>query len=166
MGDDPLREKAQKKAYRLLTLRAHSENELRDKLRAGGFEEALVASVIEKCRQLGYLDDGAYARRRARELAVHRLLGDRRIAADLAERGIDGEVVREALAEARRELSEEAAVEKFLDRKLRGGRAAAMDERLKARLMRGLMGRGFPAGLIYGKLKKMWEDGFHDDDGE
>jgi regulatory protein len=166
MEDDPLREKARKKAYRLLALRAHSEKELGDKLRGGGFGEAIIVGVIEKCRQLGYLNDASYARQRARELAVNRLQGDRRIAADLGERGIDGEVVREALADARREISEEAAVERFLDRKLRGGQAAAMDERLKARLMRGLMGRGFPAGLIYGKLKRMQEDGFHEDDGE
>lgn len=166
MGDDPLGEKARKKAYRLLTARAHSEKELREKLRAGGFAEAVIASVVEKCRQLGYLNDASYARQRTRELAVNRLLGDRRIAADLAERGIDSELAREALAEVRGELSEETAVERFLVRKFRGGTAVRMDERLKARLMRGLMGRGFPAGLIYGKLKWIQEDGFHDDDGE
>jgi regulatory protein len=166
MGEDLLREKAQKKAYRLLALRAHSEKELREKLRGGGFGEAIIVGVIEKCRQLGYLNDAAYARQRARELAVNRLLGDRRIAADLGERGIDDELIREAISEARGEFSEEAAVEKFLGRKLRGAQDAAMDERLKARLIRGLLGRGFPAGLIYGKLKRAQEEGFHDDDGE
>ncbi len=105
MKDEPLRKKAEQKAYRLLALRAHSEKELRAKLRGGGFAEPVVEAVIEKCRELGYLNDGNYARQRARDLAVNRLAGDRRIAFDLRERGISEELCRQAIAEVRGELS-------------------------------------------------------------
>ncbi len=164
MGEE-LREKAERKAYRLLTTRAHSEGELRGKLLKAGFSEDLVAAVIEKCRALGYLDDALYARQRARELAVNRLAGDRRIALDLAERGIDGELGRAAIAEVREELSEAEALDRLFRKKTRGMDPAALDERQRAALARGLAGKGFPTALIMRQLKRT-EDGFHGDDGE
>jgi regulatory protein len=166
MEDDPQRGKAEKKAYRLLALRAHGEKELRAKLLAGGFAEGIVSGVLEKCRELGYLNDGNYARQRARDLAVNRLAGDRRIAADLRERGIAEAIGREAIAGVREELSEEAAVERLLRKKLKGLAVAGMDDRQKARLARSLMGKGFPMGLIFRKLNQTGEEGLHDDDGE
>ena len=166
MNDDPLLEKAEKKAYRLLALRAHSEKELREKLRKGGFTAPVVAGVIEKCQELGYLNDGSFARQRARELAVNRLAGNRRIALDLSERGISEELCRQAIAEVRAEISEEDAVERLLRKKARGMAITGMDHREKTRLARNLMGKGFPAGLIIRKLKGAGEEGVHGDDGE
>lgn len=154
------------KAFRLLTLRAHSEKELRAKLRVGGFADAVVERVVGRCLELGYLNDETFARQRARMLAVGRLSGDRRIAFDLRERGIDAGLSVRAIAEVRAELGEEEAAERMLRRKIRGRPVAELDNREKARLARGLMGKGFPTGLILKTLKKTEEDGFHGDDGE
>lgn len=153
MNDDPLREKAEKKAYRLLALRAHSEKELREKLGKGGFTAPVVAGVIEKCQEFGYLNDGKFARARARELAVNRLAGNRRIAFDLSERGISEELCRQAISEVREEISEEDAVERLFRKKAKGIAVAGMDDREKTRLAGSLMGKGFPMGLIIRKLK-------------
>jgi regulatory protein len=166
MQDDPLREKAEKKAFRLLTLRAHSEKELAAKLHGRGFSEGVVAGVLEKCRELGYLNDREFARQRARELAVNRLLGNRRIVLDLRERGIPEALCRQAIGEVRGEIGEEMAIEVVLRKRGRGTTPDAMDEKEKARLMRSLLGKGFPTGLIFRKLQKAEEEGFHDDDGE
>ena len=166
MDDDPLWRKAEKKAYRLLTLRAHSVKELQTKLRRGGFADPVVEGVIEKCRGLGYLNDGSFARQRARELAVNRLAGDRWIAVDLRERGIPEELCRPAIAEVRRELSEGEAIDRFLMKYSNGVAIAGMDDQEKIRLARRLMGKGFPAGLIFRKLHRTEEEEVHDDDGE
>jgi regulatory protein len=166
MNDDPLREKAEKKAYRLLALRAHSEKELREKLGRGGFTAPVVAGVIEKCREFGYLNDRMFARARARELAVNRLAGNRRIAFDLSERGISEELSRQAISEVRAEISEEDAVERLFRKKAKGMAVAGMGNREKARLARSLMGKGFPVGLIVRKLKEHKEEGVHGNDGE
>lgn len=165
MKGEPVRKRAEEKAYRLLARRAHSERELRTKLEACGFSEAVIRQVIDRCRELGYLDDAAYARQRARDLAVNRLAGDRRIAFDLRERGIPEELCREAIAEARAELGEGEALDRLLGRRT-GEEAAGMEAREKARWIRRLLGRGFPTGLIYEKLKGSEEEGFHGDDGE
>jgi regulatory protein len=166
MQDDPLRERAEKSAFRLLTLRAHSEKELAAKLHARGFSEDLVAGVVQKCRELGYLNDGEFARQRVRELAVNRLLGDRRIVLDLGEKGIPEALSRQAIAEAREEMGEEAAVETLLRRKERGKVCPPTDEKERLRLARGLLGKGFPRALIYRKLWKGEEEEVHGDDGE
>ena len=166
MNDDLLREKAEKKAYRLRALRAHSEKELCEKLRKGGFTAPVVARVIEKCQAFGYLNDGNFARQRARELAVNRLAGNRRIALDLRERGISEELCRQAISEVRAEISEEDAMERLFRKKAKGIAVAGMGSREKTRLARSLMGKGFPTGLIFRKLKGTEEEGVHGDDGE
>ena len=154
MEGDPRREKAEIKAYRLLALRAHSEKELRAKLLAAGFGEGLVAEVIGKCRELGYLDDGKYARQRTRELAVNRLAGDRRIAADLRERGIAENLVREAIAQIRQEFSEEDALARIVRKRSKGREVVGMDEKERVRMARNLMGRGFSPGLVFKMLNQ------------
>ncbi len=166
MNEDREIGRAEGKAFRLLTLRAHSEKELRAKLRAGGFAAPVVEGVIRRCRELGYLNDEAFARQRARVLAVNRLAGDRRIAFDLRERGIDAGLSAQVIAEVRGELDEEEAAKRLLRKKIRERPVAALTEREKAGLARSLMGKGFPMGLILKTLKKTEEEGFHDDDGE
>jgi regulatory protein len=166
MQDDPRRQEAEKKAFRLLTLRAHSEKELSAKLRERGFAEGVVAGVVEKCRRLGYLNDGNFARQRARELAVNRLLGNRRIALDLSEKGIPEALTRQAIEEVRGEIGEEEALGRLLAKRLKRTALGAKDQKEKARLMRALLEKGFPTGLVYRKLQKAEEEEFHGDDGE
>ncbi|MDP2838560.1 MAG: regulatory protein RecX [Syntrophales bacterium] len=166
MNEDREYGRAEAKAFRLLTLRAHSEKELRAKLRAGGFADVVIERVIRRCRELGYLNDEAFARQRARVLAVSRLAGDRRIAFDLRERGIDAGLSARVIAEVRGELGEEEAARRLLRKKIRGRPVAALNEREKAGLARSLMGKGFPTGIILKILKKTEEEVFHDDDGE
>jgi regulatory protein len=166
MDEDRELGRAEGKAFRLLTLRAHSEKELRAKLQAGGFSTTIVGEVLRRCRELGYLNDEAFAKQRARVLAISRLAGDRRIALDLRERGIDAGLAARVIAEVRGELGEEEAAKRLLRKKIRGRPVAALNDREKARLARGLMGKGFPTGLILKTLKKTEEEGFHGDDGE
>jgi regulatory protein len=121
---------------------------------------------VQRCRDLGYLNDEAFARQRARVLTIIRLEGDRRVALDLRERGIDAELSARVIAEIRRELGEEEAAERLLRKKIRGRPVVSLNEKERARLARGLMGKGFPTGLILKTLKKTEEEGFHGDDGE
>lgn len=154
-----LREKVERKSYRILAIRPHSEKELAEKLRHAGFPEGLIEEAMAKCRRLGYLDDEAFARQRARYLAEGRLLGDRRILRDLTERGIGRELALQALQEVRKELSEEEALAKVLARE----GARAREEGQAARLARRLAGKGFPLSLIRERLLKR-EDAFDGDD--
>jgi regulatory protein len=123
-------------ALRLLTLRAHSELELRQKLGRRQFPKDEIDSAVERARQLGYVDDAAFAR----ALAAHRARtrGPALIAAELASKGIDRDAAREALATVNRDELVAAA------RRLAARDAGADRRVVMARLLR----RGFPGEIV------------------
>jgi regulatory protein len=123
-------------SLRLLTGRAHSELELRRKLARRGFPPEEVDGAVARARHLGYLDDVAFARGLAARRA--RTRGPALIAAELAAKGVDREVSREALATVHRDELLAAA------RRL-ASRGGAADRRVvAARLFR----RGFPGDVV------------------
>ncbi len=158
MAEDRLFEKARQKAYRLLSLRGRSREELRLKLKERGFEEPVVAKVLSRLSEQRYLDDEVFARDWARRLAVNRHYGNRRIEASLREKGISAGIIREALAEVRRELPEREALRALLEKKLKGKKRRSLDGKEKRRLAQSLMSKGFPAGLILEALENTEEE--------
>ena len=159
-------DRAIRAAYRFLAVRDRSERELRTMLAGKGLEKTETEAVLAKLREQGYLNDASFAERWARNLAVNRLLGNLRIEMSLREKGIPEAPAREAIALARREIGEEEALGRLIEGHLKGRKLSALDEREKRRLFQRLVGRGFPAGLIYGFIKNKQEELRHDDDGE
>ena len=123
-------------AVRLIGSRAHSEAELRRKLRQRGCEPGDVEAALRRLRALGYLDDAAYARGLVARRSAGR--GPTLIAAELAAKGIDRELAAEALREVDRQQHVEAA------RRLVERSPGMLPGRLAARMHR----RGFAADLI------------------
>jgi regulatory protein len=125
-------------ALRLLTLRPHSEAELRRKLARRGCPEDEVESAVVRARGLGYLDDTAFARALAGQRA--RTRGPALIARELAAKGVDRAVVRETVGAVSRE-DVLAAARRVAER----SREAGADRRVvAARLLR----RGFTTDVI------------------
>lgn len=123
---------------RLLARREYSQQELRRRLESRVSDAALLEKALERLVELGYQSD----QRCALMLARQRLgqgYGERRIRQDLYERGIDRELVEQALGELEVDWFAQAraqAVRRF-------GESAPADAREKARRMRHLLGRGF-----------------------
>jgi regulatory protein len=153
---EPAAERALQKAYRLLALRAHSEKELRLKLIARGFDKAVIGEVVALLMSKGYLDDADFAGQWARHLAVDKLLGNKKIAASLMEKGVSRELAEKAIHDARGELDEAEALRKRLG-KMKGPDVRSMDDRLRKRLFRNLATKGFPPGLIYEIIRSQEE---------
>jgi regulatory protein len=124
-------------AVRALAHRDLSAQELAERLERRGVDEAERDAVIERLARAGYVDDGRFALARAQVLAG-RGLGDAAIDADLERRGVDAELIAEALAalepEARRARSEAV--------RLGGGGRAA----------RALAAKGFSADAVEAAL--------------
>ena len=157
--------KAETKAFRLLTLRAHSEKELRAKLTAVHFSEEVVDSAVQKCFKLGYLNDEVFAKQRARSLGVNRLVGDLKISFDLKEKGVTSDIRTAAIVDIDRELGEQERIRKLIRKRHWGNNAGLPDEKQKARVIRNLMSRGFPLALIMKTIEEE-EKRVHDDEGE
>ena len=156
MKEAPPHEKAKQRAFRLLAMRARSEKELRSKLREKGFDESVVEAVASRLRELNYLNDESFAREWARNLAVNKLFGNRRIEASLMEKGIPQQLIGQVLSEVREELTEQKAIILIIRRKMDNG-AWKLDDREKRRLAQGLMRKGFPPGLVFDILNRSKE---------
>ena len=153
---------AKQKAYRLLSLRPHSEKELEKKLREKGFPAVVIKEALEKLHDLKYLNDESFAIGWARDLAVNKLRGNRKIIASLREKGVAPQLIDGAIAAARLEISEEEAIAVLVRKKAAKKKLTAFDIKEKQRIFQSLMGRGFPPGLILNKLGKAVEEEIDD----
>jgi regulatory protein len=154
------------RAYRLLSLRPHSEKELEKKLREKGFPAAVVKEALEKLRDMQYLNDTSFAGQWTHNLAVNKLWGNRKIIASLREKGLAADLIASAIEEVRQEFSEENALAILIRKKTAGKKSAAMDIKEKKRIFQSLLGRGFPAGLILNKLGETAEEDIDDAEGQ
>jgi regulatory protein len=135
----------------VLAFHARTEAQLRVRLARAGLGEA-SDEAIAWLRRLGYLDDVAYARGRARALLASGRgprLAARRLAAEGVAEGAARAAVAEALVGAAEGAPspEGALCRAALARKLRG-EALPDDARDRARLARFLLARGFSAEAV------------------
>lgn len=83
---------AYSQALRFLTLRAHSSDELYKKL-IKKHSSGCARFAVEKCRDLGFIDDEDFAVRYANELAQKKRFGISRIRRELQLKGIENDVI-------------------------------------------------------------------------
>lgn len=145
--DDRRYRLATDRAVRLLAQREHSVRELVGKLTARGVDAATAGLVVDDLRGRGLQSDERFA-----EAFVHsrtgRGHGPIRIRQDLSQRGIDDELVDEALSTSAGywlALAREVRQRKFGDAVPRGRDDWNRQARFLAR-------RGFPADLVYKAL--------------
>lgn len=89
-------EAAYGKAVRLLSLRAHGERELLQKL-CRDHPKAAAEAAVERCRREGYVDDEAFARAFAEERFRLKGYAPSRIEAELRAKGVDREISQNAV---------------------------------------------------------------------
>jgi regulatory protein len=154
------------KAYRLLSLRPHSEKELEKKLREKGFPAVVVKETLEKLHDLKYLNDASFAVSLARNLVVNKLWGNKKVALRLREKGIASDLIDLSLEQAREELPEEEAIEALIKKKTAKKKPSAFDVKEKQKIFQALMGRGFPPGLILNKLGRIKKEDIDGEDWE
>jgi regulatory protein len=157
--------RAKNLALRYLASRARTRAQVRARLaRAGLAEEA--DAVEAWLLRLGYLDDVAYARARARALVAPGKLGPRMAERRLRVAGIERGAARDAIAVALAEAGEgtggaeaEAGLCRALaQRRARTADLAGLDPRARQRLARFLLGRGF-SGSVVARVVGVFEDG-------
>lgn len=123
------------RALRLLAFRDRTVAELRSRLADDGYGDEVTDEVVDELRASGLLDDRRTAESVARVLARDRGLGRRRLAADLAHRGVDDLLAREIVDAACPQESETARASALAATLVRTGRGR--DERhLAAALVR------------------------------
>ncbi len=144
-------------ALNLLSYRARSTQELREKLEEKGFEPSEIKKTIDRLTGAGYLNDEDFARERAGSRLRNKNWGTVKIAFELKTKGISPDIITRVLDEVDEDMEKEAA-EKALEKWTRMNRAAIdkggkWGKGLRLKAMRHLMGRGFKASVIGSALK-------------
>lgn len=101
--------KTYQKAVQLLALRAHSREELRQKL-LRGFQRNDVENTLDRLEELGYLDDRLFSQERSRLLRNRKNWGNYRIVNDLQRLGVDAKIVQSTIARLEEDSPENEAL--------------------------------------------------------
>jgi len=137
-----------------LARRAYSVYEMRSYLERRAEDKDVVKGVLDRLKQLDYLDDARYARQFVRLHSELRKQGPFRIARDLRARGVPDRHIEAALVERSVESNESAMVRTRLERRLKTLRGP-LDERRVASLYRSLLRAGFSADTIRRELSAL-----------
>lgn len=156
-------EKTMERAFRLLSYKARSEAEMRERLLEKEWAvESVVDQVIGRLKDLGYLNDKEFAGQFASSRLTIRPLGRARLRFDLKRRKLEPETIEEALDRAYDEKSEEELIDQAIRRRIRIKGVPQNREEAK-KLFDFLMRRGFPYDLC---RRKIGEYSVHADDGD
>lgn len=143
--------KASKKAIttalKFIAPRERSCAEVRAKLVKAGFSAAEIDGTVERLNGAGYLDDARFASLLAASRTKNKLWGKRRIAAALASKGIESDIIASCLAAVEGEAEEKAALAAFEKWLKKNGSPSSLDKKLFAKAMRHLIGRGFSTNV-------------------
>jgi regulatory protein len=145
-------------ALRLLAVRERSSSELAARLRRKGCDEERITEAIERCRDLGYLDDARFARQRTSMLRRQGRAVGRRLLTDLLAHGVPEEMARAAMADADAEQSEKEILAALLRQRFPAFDFASADDRQRRRVVDFFRRRGFPLPLILAILNGREED--------
>ena len=137
--------KVLKKAFDLLSRRAHSTKELRDKLYKREFSKRDIDTVIAECERLGFLNDELFANDYAAELGGQGK-GSFKIKMKLRDKGLSEDNIEKALEKIADNEQENA--ENALSRKMRSLINEEDINKRRQKAYRFLAYRGFSSDVI------------------
>jgi len=132
--------------------RAHSVQEMRQKLTRRSDSELVVRVVMARLKENGLLNDERFAQQFARYRTQSRKQGKFRIQRELRQRGIADSVIASALEEFASQNDPAAIVRQRIERKLKSYRGEIDDQKI-ASIYGSLLRAGFPSDLIRKELK-------------
>ena len=139
-------------ALRFLKIRPRSIAELKDKLGGKGFSPTEIEAVVLELMASGSLDDRAFTKSWI-NYRLARPFGFRRIIQELKAKGIDQEIIDQAVAEVEGYSPETTALELA---QRRWQRLPDIDPlKKKKRVLDFLLRRGFEEGIVIKVIKKL-----------
>jgi regulatory protein len=154
--EDEQRKGAKDKAFRLLSVRARSEKEIRDRLKESGFMAPTIEWAIAELIRIGLLNDRDFAQMYARSRMVTHPVGSFLLRRELSAKGVSDGDIEIGLAEAYKETDEAEVAWKLAAQRKK--RYVNIDEqKAKKRVSDFLIRRGFGWDIVYETLER-WEE--------
>jgi regulatory protein len=130
-----------------LTGRARTRSELATTMAGRGVPDEIATRLLDRFEEVGLVDDAAFAREWVEQRRSGRGLARRALAHELRRKGVDDEVVREALDEVDPDDEVEAA-RRLVQAKLRSARSLERDKAVR-RLVGMLARKGYSSSVAY-----------------
>ncbi|MDP2808323.1 MAG: regulatory protein RecX [bacterium] len=144
-------------ALRLIELKPRSVHEIRDKLAKNGIEKAEIETVCSELETIGLLDDVKFARDWIENRQHFRPMGVIRLRQELFVKGIDREIVDQAISDYKSNADELPAAQDLARRKLKLYRNLD-DNAAKRRLAGFLARRGYEVSIVSKVLKELLKE--------
>ncbi|MFW6287176.1 MAG: regulatory protein RecX [bacterium] len=136
-------------AFNLLSYRDRSTHELQERLLKKGYQEEDILKVIERLKELSYIDDRSFAEKWVRDRIKHKPRGKNMLKKELFAKGIDNKIVNQVLND-------------ILDMNLEIKMGSSLAEKWLSthppesnKLKRYLYYKGFSAEVIYAILEQV-----------
>ena len=142
--------------YNQLAYSAKTRGQLRKKLQSEGFEAELIEPLLDKFEAAKLIDDAEYAETFVRQKSRTKKLSRAALRRELAERGVRGEEVENALAQRTDEQEREDAAE-LVRKKLRPGMDfsdRAEKDKVTRRLLGMLARRGYSSSISMSVIRE------------
>ena len=140
-------------AVKVLSVRPHSIEEVKEKLRNKGFLKDEVEAAVEYLTDIKLLDDRAFTKSWI-SYRLARPCGFRRIYSELIQKGVAKDIVTEAIEEVKLEYGEADVILELARR--RWERLSGIDpQKRKKRVCDFLLRRGFSMDAVMKVLKKL-----------
>jgi regulatory protein len=140
-------------ALKLLRYRARNERQLRAKLVAKGYAAETVDAELARLREVGLVDDRAFAAAFVEERARRSPKGKRLVQMELAAKGIDRGVAAESVAT----MDDEALATQLAAKRLRSASPGTYNDYV-ARIGPYLTRRGFGFEAARNAMRRAWEE--------
>lgn len=147
------RHAAMKSALRLLSYRPRSEREIRDRLTKKGVRQEVRDATLARLREIGLIDDEAYARAFVESRGRASPRARRLIASELRTKGVGRQVADEAAAD----LDEREAAHRAAARRARSLTRVSFAE-FRRRLGDFLVRRGFDYEMAEETVSQIWTE--------
>ena len=140
-------------ALTLLSARELSEAQLRTRLKRRQIDDDDIEAAVSRLKGDGTLNDRRVALALARIESAIKHRGRARVIQKIRQAGIDGDTAEDAVREVFEEVDEGALLDRALERRLRGKTARELDDKGRARIVRGLVAQGFRLEAVLKKMK-------------
>ena len=137
----------------MLSARELSEAQLRTRLKRKELEAGEIDEAITRLKADRTLNDRRVALAIARMESAIRHRGRSRVLQKIRQAGIDDDTAQDAVREVFEEVDEGELLARAFDRRLRGKSVRDLDDKGRARIIRGLVAQGFRFEAILKRLK-------------
>lgn len=144
-----LLKRAKLRAMHLLTKMDRTKAQLCRKLQENGYPQSIVDAAVAYVESFGYINDLEYARRYVEFQKKGK--GQARLKMELAQKGIDRQIIQQVFEEDFFENNQEVILELIRKKRKNDG---PMDEKEKQRIYAFLLRRGFSSSEILDILRK------------